>query len=352
MATIAELKNKREQFNRLIQTEYDNRTTYEDKLVYIFNVLSTSQNEYLKYTNQPIMSSEELENLKEELSVIPDLDDNKFIDFIVLKLMNKNFSKHIFLTADKDSETTLLDSSINVSRPLDVNNINYSIQDGILYLSIKSFSKKFLENDKIILNQIKEQLANSDVKDVILDIRGNGGGTDTYFNYLSMLFDKDITLKEEFRDLFTNRNEFFINSVISGGTYKHYNVYLLVDNKVFSTAERLANSLKRSQSAILIGEQTQGEGFGMTPTRLKLVDSYNGKLTNPSKNISLQFTTEAPIENNKINYETNYATIPDILCKSEEALDVVLTIIQNQRIEYEKYVESAISDYVVESKAL
>ena len=131
--------------------------------------------------------------------------------------------------------------------------------------------------------------------------------------------------------------------------YKHswtawipiYNKYLLVDEEVFSTAEKLTAACKQNGYATIIGAPTMGEGLGFTPFRLKLTDNiYDGKDADKFKNqyglilkqTVLNYPTGAPINDfNEVDYENCYNTVPDIECPSKDALNVALDLINQNK---------------------
>ena len=86
---------------------------------------------------------------------------------------------------------------------------------------------------------------------------------------------------------------------------------------------------KQTGFATIIGESTKGEGYGATPFSLHISsEEYNGKYQKEGRKkigMSLVFSIEAPINiNGEIDYQNNYHTIPDIACKSKDALMVAM----------------------------
>ena len=173
------------------------------------------------------------------------------------------------------------------------------------------------------------------IKSVIIDLRGNSGGTDEYFELLSCLFNKDVVIQESFKNLFSKETETYDNVLITHGTNIDYKKFVLVDKKVFSTAERLSEGLQKTKSAIVLGERTLGEGYGFTPLQLDLVNNYCGKYrkNRKARNVSLQFTLEAPINKlGKIDYKNNYCMIPDIECEPASALSIAEELAMDMQV--------------------
>ena len=140
---------------------------------------------------------------------------------------------------------------------------------------------------------------------------------------------------EQWRNLFTNENEMVTNAYIRGKqNVRNYSVYLLVDNNVFSTAEKFTKLCRQSDFATIVGCRTNGEGSGLTPLRVKISDiRYKGK-NKTINGIDIRFPIEAPINDfGEIDYEHFYNTIPEIQCKSDEALETALAIISKNKRE-------------------
>ena len=230
----------------------------------------------------------------------------------------------------------------------DKRNIILAEYGDTLCIKIKSFSSKHLEEDKEIFERIEKYLSKKATKNIIFDIRGNTGGTDEYFRNFSIFTSNDVVFSDRFRNLLSNENQEITHTVIPASvSAQDYNRYLLVDRKVFSTAETLSMICKSSGFAKVVGEITGGEGFGLTPYSLNIVDK-NTKFIKKENNktyslsgIKMSFPVEAPInEDGEIDYEGFYKTIPDIICnseKGEDALEVALKDIEskekNKRIE-------------------
>lgn len=149
------------------------------------------------------------------------------------------------------------------------------------------------------------------IKNIIIDIRGNAGGTDEYFQLFSFFSSRDLENRMRWRNLFTNINERLTEKQICKGSNESFNIVLLIDGNVFSTADGLAKYFKRTGFATLIGEDTKGEGDGLTPIEIKLKTGIN---------VSISLPVEAPInELGEIDY-TKYNTKPDIYCKEGQDL--------------------------------
>lgn len=183
-----------------------------------------------------------------------------------------------------------------------------------------------------------------DYKALVIDIRGNSGGTEEYWESLvSLLSDKTYTRKgyilfrtdsDVISEYAKNRNVKLNNidklpkNVLKNApkevsqmfTYFEYNedlvkgeskapfkgqIYLLVDNRVFSAAESFSIFCKEQKFATIIGSKTKGDGYVYDPVLFKLNNS--GLIVRMS---SAMYLTEEGTCNEEEK------TTPDILVKN------------------------------------
>lgn len=208
------------------------------------------------------------------------------------------------------------------------------------YLKIQSFSASYVDKDREGILDFLRKASTCDA--LIIDIRGNGGGSTNYWmnNLVAPLTSK--TLKSEAYLLFRNSNylkpfmkrKMFVgihglkplteltpagdipiyfenndgvfksmeSSVSPSGTTGFAGkIYLLVDKYVFSSAEAFAVFAKSTGWATLVGTDTGGDGIGIDPVVFAL----------PNSGLIVRFPCEMGVTpDGKPNEET--ATIPDI----------------------------------------
>lgn len=328
----------REKLKQELEKKYKSLKTYEEKLICVYEIIMQSQKYYLDYVGKS-----RIVNLDELLDKIKTVNsDSEFIDFLEDELISKLDAGHLLLKPNEEiiNYELLPKEIIEQKREKDLeSNTRFEIKDGVAVITIPSFSRRHFvkESEQEVYKDIERYLKESEVEDIIIDIRGNGGGTDEYFKMLlQILSNRDLTFNNMFRNLFTNHNENHSYVIKGNKNNRNYNIYLLVDNKVFSSAEAFARCLKDNNFATLIGEPTRGEGCGLTPISIVLSNElYNGK--NKKDFISLHginmtFPIEAPInERGEIDYEHFYNTKPDITCLSSEAMEVALGIIKENK---------------------
>ncbi|AXU59684.1 peptidase S41 family protein [Clostridioides difficile 824] len=186
------------------------------------------------------------------------------------------------------------------------------VQDkiGYMYIPQMNSANKSIENDMKRINLYLKKI--QDYQSLIIDIRGNTGGTDEYWmDLVSLLTDKDYKCKgyrlfrnnsdvinnytkkrninlndisklpkelvknapKEVENMFT---DFEYNQVVVEGksnTPFKGKIYLLVDDMVFSGAESFAIFCKEQDFATIIGCKTGGDGYVYDPVLFKLENS-------------------------------------------------------------------------------
>ncbi|MBL4936953.1 S41 family peptidase [Clostridium sp. YIM B02515] len=182
-------------------------------------------------------------------------------------------------------------------------------KDKTAYLGVKSFNNINMNNQEFetiyrFLKDIK------DYKTLIIDIRGNGGGNESYWrdyivaplineplmqktycifrggsytqnilkstfgnSYDTMVLPIDKLKKENLsklpQEIFTDFKYYLKNiDIISpkGPVGFKGKIYLLVDERVYSSSEGFAIFAKSTGFATVVGEKTGGDGIGISPT--------------------------------------------------------------------------------------
>jgi hypothetical protein len=238
-----------------------------------------------------------------------------------------------------ENKTSTDDSTPSKEVPQKAPNVNVQFIDdtSIAIVHVASFSYDFVEQDADTLKHFFNKAQH--YKNLIIDIQGNEGGSTEYWldNMIPYLIDKPMsypiiygfknserlkTFKPHyFKDTITYesiklpkmpkelkdgsylfRKEMVTIEPNSATTNAHSgNIYLLVDQAVFSSAEALAYFFKASKFGIVAGEKTSGDGVGTDPLILTL----------PHSGIVLRFTGEMGLNpDGSANDETK--TTPDL----------------------------------------
>ncbi len=178
-------------------------------------------------------------------------------------------------------------------------------ENKIAYLKVKSMSSRTLISDyKLILEFFKNI---KDYQYLIIDIRGNGGGTDNYWrenivaplivqktssinamayrgSYIKTfmrsrgIITKPISkLLEQFKNEYTSDMQSFITTITSVNPKNSVGfkekIFLLVDNRVYSSSESFAAFCKGTGFAEIVGTNTGGDGIGIDPCVMALPNS-------------------------------------------------------------------------------
>jgi hypothetical protein len=252
-------------------------------------------------------------------------------DYKIVTASQDNQSRTEYLTPIKYQQNTSTSANNSSSEEKILK------ESQIAYLKVKSMSNKTLEADgKKILEFYKS------IKDypyLVIDIRGNGGGTDDYWqsniveplisetlssdvamtykgNYIKpFLRGRGITTKpidklpEKFNSKYASTMERFTASSRAVKPHKSVGfkgkIYLLVDDYVYSSSESFAAFCKTTGFAELIGTSTGGDGIGIDPCVMAL----------PNSGLVVRFSLDMGINSDGIVNEKSH-TKPDIYVES------------------------------------
>jgi hypothetical protein len=239
--------------------------------------------------------------------------------------------------------------------------INYTdsiIDNQIALMNIKLFDFNAIETDSLKIDSLLNKISDKNISKLIINIQGNGGGSmeywqknivsrltkDTIVNYtyptirkgeLNQSFYPDFfesakILTKDYDERFVNipaealENEYYVK------TWKHKispinpvgfsgEIYLLVDEDVFSSSEAFAQFCKTSGWAKVVGERTGGDGIGADPGIVML----------PKSGLLLRYPVIGGLNyNGSYNYEEK--TVPDVIIEAEtskERLEKLIILI-------------------------
>lgn len=251
------------------------------------------------------------------------------------KIIKENYENNVNVKNNSNSD---LVKTENVSTRI----IN---ENKIAYLKIRSFvgNKQEQERDKNkMLNFYKEV---SNYENLIIDITGNGGGSDEYWmDYIvAPNIDEPITQNLMFLFAIGEYNERFykideytkpisklpkntnikpedikyathfsdsLQKIISPSEAKKLfkgKIWILVDENVYSSTESFSIFCKDTGFAEIVGRNTGGDGGGMTPALVSL----------PNSGLIVRYTFLEFINPDGTNSE-EYGTTPDIISEKYE----------------------------------
>ncbi|MFA9464649.1 MAG: S41 family peptidase [Velocimicrobium sp.] len=228
------------------------------------------------------------------------------------------------------------------------------LDDGMTaYLKLPSFKLTDYMSDKAVLerffNEIKE------LPNLIIDIRGNSGGSDLYWKQLLVSPNVKETIQSE-RYFFFNMNQitrecvnanFLTDEIIDASGFKGIGVlssysgklsnciiertefkpstqpymgkiFVLVDEKVYSASENFVMFCKNSGFATLVGTNTNGDGGVADPLLVDL----------PNSGLLVRFSMFYGLNADGTGNEAT-GTTPDILLDSgEDALEKCISLLK------------------------
>lgn len=179
-------------------------------------------------------------------------------------------------------------------------------QDDEIVIQIKEFQPTSAYELKTILSKIK----NLSSKNIIIDLRDNGGG---YVSSLNEILNLLIPEQETFTILYKDgKKDVFYTD---GTNYKYKKLALLINENTASCAEVFAGVVKNSGLGTLIGNKTYGKGVSqdISPINVESID-YIGAI---KMTTGLIFIDEKSFD--KIGIEPDIkVTLPKFVVKESE----------------------------------
>lgn len=137
----------------------------------------------------------------------------------------------------------------------------YMIDESIGYIKLNRFSKTTMEEFKNALKDLKKQ----GLKDLILDLQGNGGG----------LLETSISLADEFLPankliVYTEGRSYPRNDrhATSKGDFEKGRLIVLIDEGSASASEIVAGAVQDWDRGLVVGRRSFGKGLVQRPIRL------------------------------------------------------------------------------------
>ena len=206
------------------------------------------------------------------------------------------------------------------------------------YVKIDSFELTRYQQDEETLNAFYKEIA--DVPNLIIDLRDNSGGSDSFWQNLIVKPNAKTSLTSE-RYFLINQNDLVSNYISNRGidvneidssakrftaqqesSFTHYtidtkhfeqsenpykgDIWVLVDDTVYSSSENFAVFCKNTGFATLVGTATGGDG-GADPILVSL----------PNSGLIVRFSVFYGLNANGTGNEA-YGTEPDILIREDE----------------------------------
>ncbi len=137
----------------------------------------------------------------------------------------------------------------------------YMVNENIGYIKLNRFAKTTMSEFNEALAKLKKQ----GMKDLILDLQGNGGG----------LLDASVQLSDQF----LNQNELIVytegknfprreNRATSRGEFKEGRLVILIDDGSASASEIVSGAIQDHDRGLIIGRRSFGKGLVQRPIQL------------------------------------------------------------------------------------
>lgn len=131
----------------------------------------------------------------------------------------------------------------------------FKAKDRVVYVHLREFNGKAADQ----IDEVCDYMEDEDIKNMILDLRGNSGGDVGILEDIASNFIREGKIAEiKGKIALTQRD------VMSKGSKHNFNVICLVDENSASASEMLSGSLRDINDVILIGEKTFGKGIAQT----------------------------------------------------------------------------------------
>lgn len=132
--------------------------------------------------------------------------------------------------------------------------VAYMLNDSIGYIKLDRFARNTYREFKTALTNLKK----SGMTDLVLDLRGNGGG---FIDIANRIIDE--FLEKDKLMVFTKSNDnkidkYFATSI---GSFEDGGLYVLIDESSASASEIVAGALQDNDKGIIVGRRSFGKGL-------------------------------------------------------------------------------------------
>ena len=130
----------------------------------------------------------------------------------------------------------------------------YMINDSVGYIKLDRFARNTYTEFKTSLNQLKKK----GMTDLVLDLRGNGGG---FIEIANRIIDE--FLESDKLMVFTKDNKEQVENfyATSMGAFENGGLYVLIDENSASASEIVAGALQDNDKGTIIGRRSFGKGL-------------------------------------------------------------------------------------------
>jgi len=147
---------------------------------------------------------------------------------------------------------------------------SYMLNDTLGYIKLDRFASTTYDEFKTALNQLQEE----NLKDLVLDLRGNGGG---YMGVATQIVDE--FLEKDKLIVFTKNKGGQIDKsfATAKGDFETGKIYVLIDENSASASEIVAGALQDNDKGTIVGRRSFGKG--LVQQEMELGDGSSVRLT-------------------------------------------------------------------------
>lgn len=191
-------------------------------------------------------------------------------DWVRKHLRGKKGTK-VVVSVKRGQNAELIDFTITRGAiPMHSINVSFMVDETVGYVKLERFAQTSTQELKTAINKLKAR----GMKDLILDLRGNGGG---YLNVAYEICDQFISGKKMivYTDNFRKTGEKYFSS--QDGIFEEGKLVVLVDENSASASEITSGCVQDWDRGLVVGRRTFGKGLVQRP--ITFLDQSQVRLT-------------------------------------------------------------------------
>lgn len=191
-------------------------------------------------------------------------------DWVRKHLRGKKGTK-VVVSVKRGQNPELIDFTITRGAiPMHSINVSFMVDETVGYVKLERFAQTSTQELKTAINKLKAR----GMKDLILDLRGNGGG---YLNVAYEICDQFISGKKMivYTDNFRKTGEKYFSS--QDGIFEEGKLVVLVDENSASASEITSGCVQDWDRGLVVGRRTFGKGLVQRP--ITFLDQSQVRLT-------------------------------------------------------------------------
>jgi len=217
----------------------------------------------------------------------------------ILKTLKGEPNTKVEVQVYRKSNDSLFNTSITRGK-VNIKSIDvaYMLNDSVGYIKIDRFARNTYKELKESLTALNKQ----NMTDLVLDLRGNGGG---FLDIANKIVDE--FLEDDKLIVFTknNKGDIFESFATDTGSFEKGGLYVLIDENSASASEIVAGALQDNDKGTIIGRRSFGKG--LVQEEMDLGDGSAVRLTiaryyTPTGR-SIQKPYKKDVNNSDINYQ-------------------------------------------------